>query len=60
MAKLQYGNYSAWLTGDILRVACDNKLVRMETVPPDALRYFREAFDMDKRDAARLNLQKVK
>lgn len=53
MAKLQYGNYSAWLTGDILRVACDNKLVRMETVPPDALRYFREAFDMDKRDAAR-------
>lgn len=60
MAKLQYGNYSAWLTGDILRVACDNKLVRMETVPPDALRYFREAFDMDKRDAAREKAKALK
>lgn len=60
MAKLQYGNYSAWLTGDILRVACDNKLVRMETVPPDALRYFREAFDMDKRDAAREHAKAIK
>ena len=60
MAKLQYGNYSAWLTGDILRVACDNKLVRMETVPPDALRYFREAFDMDKRDAAREQAKALK
>lgn len=60
MAKLQYGNYSAWLTGDILRVACDNKLVRMETVPPDALRYFREAFDMDKRDAAREKAKAIK
>ena len=60
MAKLQYGNYSAWLTGDILRVACDNKLVRMETVPPDALRYFREAFDMDKRDAAREKARALK
>lgn len=60
MAKLQYGNYSAWLTGDILRVACDNKLVRMETVPPDALRYFREALDMDKRDAAREKAKALK
>lgn len=60
MAKLQYGNYSAWLTGDTLRVACDNKLVRMETVPPDALRYFREAFDMDKRDAAREKAKALK
>ena len=60
MAKLQYGNYSAWLTGDILRVACDNKLVRMETVPPDALRYFREAFDMDKRDVAREKAKALK
>lgn len=60
MAKLQYGNYSAWLTGDILRVACDNKLVRMDTVPPDALRYFREAFDMDKRDAAREKAKALK
>ena len=60
MAKLQYANYSAWLTGDILRVACDNKLVRMETVPPDALRYFREAFDMDKRDAAREKAKALK
>ena len=32
----------------------------METVPPDALRYFREAFDMDKRDAAREKAKALK